>query len=45
MGYDKVMGYALKSPANEVSQQKNVWVTADYGLRQLWVISESTVAP
>ncbi len=29
MGYNKVIGYALKSPANEVGQQRNVWVVSE----------------
>ncbi len=43
MGYDRVMGYGLIFPANEVSQHENLWVTAEYGLIQVWVITEATV--
>ncbi len=32
-------------PANEVGQHENLWVTAEYGLIQVWVITEATVVP
>lgn len=43
MGYDRVMGYGLIFPANEVGRHENLWVTAEYGLIQVWVITEATV--
>ncbi len=43
MGYSRVMGYALILPANELGGQQNLWVTAEYGLIQVCVISEATV--
>ncbi len=45
MGYSKVMGYALILPANELGGQQKLWVTAEFGLIQVWVISEATVIP
>ncbi len=38
-----VMGYELIFPVNSVGQHQNLWVTAEYGLIQLWIISELTV--
>ena len=43
MGYGRVMGFGADFSGNEHGGSKKVWVTAEYGGWQLWVISESTV--
>ena len=43
MGYERVMGYSDKIPANQLGKWKTVWVIGEYGLYGVWVISESTV--
>lgn len=42
-GYCRVMGYGAIFPADELRGSKILWVTVEYGLSQVWTISESTV--
>ncbi|KAF9447939.1 hypothetical protein P691DRAFT_670388, partial [Macrolepiota fuliginosa MF-IS2] len=43
MGYHRVMGYWSKIPIHQHCPKKNLWGITDYGLLELWVITESTV--
>ena len=51
MGYDPLQKYGLWSmgeswvmSANQLGGRKISWVTTEYGLPQVWVRTESTVA-
>ncbi|KAF9449543.1 hypothetical protein P691DRAFT_667271, partial [Macrolepiota fuliginosa MF-IS2] len=43
-GYHRVMGYWSKIPIHQHCPKKNLWGITDYGLLELWVITESTVS-
>ena len=42
-GYEGVMGFEAKIPANQLGRPKILWVMREYGLTGLWVKRESTV--
>ncbi len=43
MEYDRVMGYDMHFPANQLGGPKKVWTIREYGLPQVWVKAETTV--
>ena len=45
MGYKGFMGYVGDFPASQLGRWDFLWVMGGYGLREVWVIRVSTVAP
>ena len=45
IGYGRVMGYALQFGGIQVGGSLELWVSRDYGLREVWVKGDSTVPP
>jgi hypothetical protein len=43
MYYDRVMGYDMHFPANQLGGPKKVWTIREYGLSQVRVKAETTV--
>ena len=43
MDYDRVMGYDMHFPANQLGGPKKVWTITEYGLPRIWVTAEMTV--
>jgi len=43
MDYDRVMGYDMHFPANQLGGPKKVWTITEYGLPRIWVTAETTV--
>ena len=44
IGFHGCMGYGLGFPAYQVGNKKTLWDIREYGLSELWVKRESTVA-
>ena len=45
MGYRERYGLWVESSGNRLGILKNVWVSGDYGLWEVWVKRDSTVSP
>ena len=43
MGYQRLMGFSVKMPANQVSGLKKSWDIWGYGLTEVWYKGVSTV--